>query len=129
MSSWQSALEGARFAKALGTAAALCSIALALSELLGADNVRWPAVILCLLAAHALTAHFAFNRIAQLQASLDMKRLAMDMRKSDVIATQNFSLDRGERLPIAARDGPEFVISAKQAPGHDRVTLTVEYLG
>lgn len=48
-------------------------------------------VIFGLLSAHALTAWAAMGRIADLQAALDMKRMALDMK-------------RGQKMRLAAGD-------------------------
>lgn len=99
LSSWEQAVAARKLMGGVGAATVLASFALTLAWLLGVENVKWPAVVLTLLAAHAITAHFAFRRIAQLQASLDIKRMTLKAGNR----VTSYSLAAGDTVRV---DGP-----------------------
>lgn len=76
LSSWEQAVAARKLMGGLAAANMLAACAATLAMLIGAEKVRWIAVILSLLSCHALTGYFAWTRIAQLQAKIDMMRIA-----------------------------------------------------
>lgn len=85
----------------------------------GADEVRWPSAVFCLLGAHAMTAWLAFGRIANLQAALDMKRIALTSRG---LTAQQHTLATGDTLTYDYGAGKLRITADRH------VALTVEQL-
>ncbi len=91
MTAWDQMNDARKHFFSLWVACGFVAFACSVAAFSGVEALRWIAVIFGLLSAHALTAWTAMGRIADLQAALDMKRMALDMK-------------RGQKMRLAAGD-------------------------
>lgn len=109
MSAWSSMVEARKTFLSLWAACSCVAVVCAIGVVFGISALHWISVIFCLLAAHAFTAWVTMGKIADLQAALDMRSMALDMvRRPALVTTCETIKMRGDPLKLRARDGTQF---------------------